>query len=282
MNHGMSCWLLLACLVAPLGAQESKSKESPRKGLLELLDRDLDQPGLGELREQLKDLQELMDRMRAQLEDLQGQRGLGGRESSSLRTSIRTGRNGVRVEVLNRDADGEGETKVYEAPDMESFKEKYPEVARRFFTGGNPLHIEPPVLLEQWSPRGRIFPVEPQRVREPAKGERLGIYLADLAPEVGAFLDLELGQGLLVKEVTDDSLAQALGIEAGDVVYEIDGAEIFSATDVAKTLGAIDKGEPVKVKVNRKGRDLELEARKLEGAERTELKKVEERKAVIR
>ena len=283
MNYGMSSWLLLASLVAPLDAQESKSHETPKKGLLELLNRDVDKPGLkglGELRQQLRDLEEMMDRMREQFGDLEDLEG------SSSSTSIRTGPDGVRVEIRSKDQDGEGKTEVFEAPDMETFKEKYPEVAQRFFLGGRGgvFQIDPQQLrFHRFDhPFGRfltrtpdrdLFSIEPMRAREPSQGERLGVYISKLAPEVGAFLDLEPGQGLLVKEVTEDSLAEVLGIKAGDVVYEIDGVEVFSTKDIAKTLGAIDKGETVKVKVNRKGRSLELEAKKLEAVEKAELRK---------
>ena len=43
---------------------------------------------------------------------------------------------GVRVEVETQDKDGKADKKVYEAEDMESFKAKYPEVAKRFGIGG--------------------------------------------------------------------------------------------------------------------------------------------------
>jgi len=259
-----------------MSAQESKPHESPKKGSLELLHRNFDRPDLGELREQLRDLQGMMDRLREQLGDI------GDFEGSSSSTSIHTGPDGVRVEIHRLDQDGE----VFEAPDMESFKQKYPDIAERFFSGGRGgiWRIEPEQLrlhrfdhpfgrfLTRTSRRG-FFSTEPMRAREPSQGERLGVYIADLAPEVVAFLGLEPGQGLQVREVIEGSLAEALGIEAGDVIYEIDGAPVFSTKDIAETLGAIDRGDTVRVKVNRKGRDLKLEAKKLEAVPKAKLEK---------
>ena len=76
-----------------------------------------------------------------------------------------------------------------------------------------------------------------------------------------------LGGGILVQEVQEDTLAESLGLKAGDVVLRIGEHRIVDRFDVAKALGAIDAGEKVVVKANRKGEMVSLQATKKDDAE---------------
>ncbi len=248
------------------------------------------------IKKQLPDHQRLIERQRELIEklmkdlpgelDVRWRDDLGvpqapGQRSSSSKISIEQGPDGVRVEVQSDD-DGEGEAKVYEAPDMESFKKQYPDIAKQYFGGDGkrglfrsgpefrrgftfemPNEINMPNVTETapyftW----RDLDTAEAAPAAPAKGRRLGVYVDDLAPAVADFLGFEKGEGLKVTSVADDSLASEMGVRENDVILEIGGKSIGSRADVATALGSIKAGEPVEVTVNRRGREVELEAKK--------------------
>ena len=96
----------------------------------------------------------------------------------------------------------------------------------------------------------------------PRPGERLGIYVSDAPADVAEFLGLEAGQGLRVEEVVKGSLAETLGIQKGDIVFQIADRKIFAVGDVRKALRRIKVAGTVGVQVNRRGRVLALKAKK--------------------
>jgi hypothetical protein len=251
---------------------------------------------IGDFRIQMRDLQNQMRNLSQRFDSRMQGFQIDGQGFHSSGTSIKVGSDGVRVEVREKDEDGKEETKVYEAPDMETFREKYPEVAERYLNKGGVFMIGPDDLrlnfgggklrgLQRFPRRIGRNPM-PMEVRsEPRKGARLGVAIQSLAPEVGEFLGLEAGQGLVVREVLADSLAENLELQEGDVICEINGESIFSPADIARILKGIPRGESVRVKVNRKGADLDLAGEKLEDAEKPALERVEaepKKKAVIR
>ena len=206
--------------------------------------------------------------------DLESQfgRGLGlPGAGSGQGMSVQIGPDVVRVEVAEQGEDGKSETKVYEAPDMETFQEKYPGVLK-----GNGLRLGLGDLDEEMKTlRGRIGKLErgfdwdlaePRVLRlprpglgvvpppaPPAPGRRLGVTVKSIP---GVLRDyLELGDaGLMVETVQDDSLAAACGLRADDIVVKIGDREIASPADVAAALGAIKKGDEVRVDFVRRGR----------------------------
>ncbi len=239
-------------------------------------------------------------------QDLQQQMKTGATRSQAM--SMQIGPDGaVRVEVEEKGEDGKGEKKVYEAPDMESFQQKYPDVLRRnglgmgLFPGGGsffhdwtqPGHAprvlqwrggngQDPVLqftpndfqrwrtlLPQQGEPGEqddvmeAMPVEPPA--PPPAGKRLGVTIRDEIPAgVREYVGLDDGVGLWVESVQDDSLAEALGVQQGDIVVKIGTRAIGSPQDVQQALGAIDKGETVTVELLRKGQRKTVTAAKTE------------------
>src|SRR5690606_17047169 len=161
-----------------------------------------------------------------------------------------------------KDADGKSETRVYEAPDLESFREKYPEVARRYLRDGG-------VSVFRFGPRGframPSLPGNPEPVPQgelPPPGQRLGVLVEDVPEGVREFHGLAEGHGLAVREVTPGSLAELLGIETGDIVLQINDKQVYGTDDVRAALAEVEAGGSVKVKVNRRGAERTLEAKK--------------------
>jgi hypothetical protein len=177
----------------------------------------------------------------------------------------------VRVEVRKTDEHGAADQQVYEAPDLETFHRQYPGVLpqgglgggglRWFFQGGTgqpqggqagPLGGRLPRL---WAPRDGRDPAAPQpnEAAEP-KGRRLGVFVRNEIPaELREYLDLEVGQGLMVESVQERSLAMALGLRQGDIVLELAGQSIGSSEDVQRALAGLAEGAEVVGTVLRKG-----------------------------
>lgn len=210
-----------------------------------------------DLEQQMQDLRERMQ---------QGLQGLPDAESRSM--SMQMGPDGVRVEVKTKNEDGEVETKVYEAPDLETFRQKYPGVLENQGLGG--FHFQFGRPGDRLLPRGFLAPPQvtppdvpvPLPLAAPPEGKRLGVLVRD-----------EEGEGLFVEEVQEGTLAERLGIEAGDVVVKIGETAIRGVGDVQDALGGIEAGETVRVEVDRDGETVVLEAEKKVSAKSGKLQK---------
>jgi hypothetical protein len=185
----------------------------------------------------------------------------GGVPGAGQAFSMRVGPDGVRVEVTERTPDGKGDTKVYEAPDLQSFREKYPDIARRYMRDDGMRfgwRAVPPM------PRWQGDPLDPQvpPAADIPEGERLGVLVQEVPEPVREFLGLQGTQGLRVEEVTEGSLAQTLGLEAGDILLQVGSKAVHDTTDVRAGLAEITPGSQVTVRVNRRGAEKDLSATK--------------------
>ncbi len=222
-----------------------------------------------------------IDQQFRDLQDLQGR--MQGLQGLSQGMNMQVGPDGVRVEVKEQNEDGEVETKVYEAPDLETFKTQYPDVLKNnglLFGGGQPFTFRsfraPSIDLDDpfaqvdpfrgvnpfgngqqpWrnppgisDPRGQVAP--------PGDGERLGIRIRDELPvALRRYLGLEDGVGLMVQDVQSDTLADELGLQANDIITAIGDTPIGSPADVRRSLRAIPKGDVVEVAWVRRGREM--------------------------
>jgi membrane-associated protease RseP (regulator of RpoE activity) len=117
---------------------------------------------------------------------------------------------------------------------------------------------------------GRVAPV-------PRSGERLGIVIKEMPEVLRTYLELSPGAGLMVDSVQSDTLAEALGLKANDIVMSINDRRIHSPASVQKALADIPKGDVVTVKIVRRGERRERTATKLRDAKssRQPLKPVE-------
>jgi hypothetical protein len=85
----------------------------------------------------------------------------------------------------------------------------------------------------------------------------------ELMPTRRAFLGIEMEEGergVTVADVVADSPAGAAGLEAGDLIVEIDGREVFRAEEIARLVGGRRPGDALSITVERDGRTLALNA----------------------
>ncbi|MCB9877197.1 MAG: PDZ domain-containing protein [Planctomycetes bacterium] len=231
--------------------------------------------------------------------DLQDQMQAMGQGGQSSGMSMQVGPDGVRVEVDEVGADGKTEKKVYEAPDMKTFREQYPDVLKQNGLGmgldlqfgdrapgfgGLSGRLGPVVRgFDQQDLQPRVLPFDRARRAQrqqidlqpdataaaplPPAGRRLGVVIRELPDQLREYLELDPSVGLMVAEVQDGTLAQDLGLQANDIVVKIGEQAIGSPADVQAALGALGKGDKVVVEFVRKGRRQTAEAPKREDAE---------------
>lgn len=214
-----------------------------------------------------KDLQQQMDDMQQQMQ----QTPFG--EGRSM--SMQMGPDGVRVEVKTKNEKGEEETKVYEAPDLQTFRDKYPGVLDGGGMGGGFTFTLPnggfrgfaPSLpqLRGLAPRA-IAPDAAQGMpldAPPPAHKRLGVTVrSEVSRDLLEHLGLE--GALCVDQVQSGTLAEALGLRSGDLVVRIAGKPIANTADVQDALGSVEAGADVEVVVYRKGLETTLRAKKPE------------------
>ncbi len=87
----------------------------------------------------------------------------------------------------------------------------------------------------------------------------LGIYGADLTPELAGHFGFDRRDGALVNEVIPDSPADKAGLEAGDIVVSWDGKDIENFTQLRLMVAETRAGEVVDIVVFRDGRERTLE-----------------------
>lgn len=237
--------------------------------------------------------QDLREQMRGGRIGL-GPIGNGGSGSAGSSKSVQIGPDGVRVEVTEIGEDGKPETKVYDAPDMETFHKKHPGVLQesrgglglRMFDGKSGdrslrdmidemrVDVGAPQRGFEWQLlKPRVIPFDrgfqPPRAEGtipaspvPATGRRLGIRTRPIPEALRDYLEMAPGIGLMVDSIQEDTLAEALRLRAGDIVTEINGSKIGSAEDVGKALGAIKKGDDVEVGFVRRGERRDAKTKK--------------------
>lgn len=86
----------------------------------------------------------------------------------------------------------------------------------------------------------------------------LGVDTADVAlirPATRARLGIERDSGAVVREVTPDTGAEDAGLLPGDVIFEIDGQEVESDTDLGDVILSLPPGTAVEIRYEREGND---------------------------
>ena len=81
----------------------------------------------------------------------------------------------------------------------------------------------------------------------------LGVRVQDLTPEMAEAFDIERPSGALVAQVTPNSPAAEAGLEAGDVIIEVNGTPVSDANAMANAIGLLRIGDTVNLVYVRDG-----------------------------
>jgi predicted metalloprotease with PDZ domain len=87
---------------------------------------------------------------------------------------------------------------------------------------------------------------------------KLGVRVSDLDDDLGSYFDTEAGEGVLVLGIEDDSVAEEMGIKAGDVILSIDGDGIDSIDELKSEVKDIETDNKFDVVVLRHGKKITL------------------------
>ncbi len=89
----------------------------------------------------------------------------------------------------------------------------------------------------------------------------LGVMISDINQEIAEQLGLEISKGALIQEVSPDSAAEDAGLEAGDVIIQVNDSDIDNATDLRNAIGLKRSGEKVEIKIVRNNKELKKSAK---------------------
>ncbi len=94
---------------------------------------------------------------------------------------------------------------------------------------------------------------------------RLGVRVMDLNDDLGPYFDVEEGEGVLVLEVGDESVADEMGMKSGDVIVEVEDEKVGSVGELLENIGDLEPGEKFDVTILRKSKRVKLEGELDEG-----------------
>jgi Do/DeqQ family serine protease len=86
----------------------------------------------------------------------------------------------------------------------------------------------------------------------------LGVIMQNLTPELARAFGLDMYQGVVISQVVEDSAASKAGLQAGDVVSEINGINVKSASSMRNMVGLMRVGARMDITVIRDGEEQQL------------------------
>ncbi len=90
----------------------------------------------------------------------------------------------------------------------------------------------------------------------------LGIETQELTEELKGYFGLaEKSVGVLISDVIDGSPAAKAGMKRGDIILSLEDVPISSRSDYREALGEYTAGDPLRLKIFRKGRELTVSAK---------------------
>ena len=102
----------------------------------------------------------------------------------------------------------------------------------------------------------RLEDEAPTKVAETGRKGKLGLSVRPLTPPVAQDLGLEVKEGVFVGEVVEGGRAAEAGIQAGDVIVEIDRRPVRTVEDLKAQVDKQTTGKPIVMLVNRDGHAL--------------------------
>ena len=91
-------------------------------------------------------------------------------------------------------------------------------------------------------------------------GPRLGIQAHEMSDALSSYFNTKQGDGVLVLDVNDESVAAAAGVQAGDVVQKINDQKIGDVDDLRASVKDFEEGDAFTITVLRHGKTQSLKA----------------------
>lgn len=88
----------------------------------------------------------------------------------------------------------------------------------------------------------------------------LGVIMQNLTPELARAFGMDMRQGVVISQVVENSAASKAGLKAGDVVAEINGVPVKSASAMRNMVGLMRVGAKMDILVIRDGKKKKLTA----------------------
>ena len=88
----------------------------------------------------------------------------------------------------------------------------------------------------------------------------LGVLIQPLTPELARQFGVKAGEGVVVGDVLEGGPAEKAGLTTGDVIQAVGGKPVTDVRGLQRLVAALRPGTQVAVKVNRKGKDVTLNA----------------------
>lgn len=178
--------------------------------------------------------------------------GSGG-QSSRRSVRVEQGLDGARV-LITEDVAGEEQSRLYEGQNLAEILEGNPELEASLHalhlqvSAGSVVDLEFELDgMGESGARGRLgrdlgLSLRPQELSRPVVTDRLGV-IVQPAPAERA-LELE-GRGLLVERTLPETLANLLGVKAGDILLELQGVPLRSGEDIDRVMRGRSAKEPL-------------------------------------
>jgi len=91
-------------------------------------------------------------------------------------------------------------------------------------------------------------------------GPRLGVTTAELNDGLAEYFKTDAESGVLVLNVIEESVAEAAGVEPGDVIQKVDDTSVSSTDELRDALADFEEGDEFALQVLRKGKKQTLKA----------------------
>ena len=98
-------------------------------------------------------------------------------------------------------------------------------------------------------------------------GGYIGVELSELSDQLGEFFGVSGGDGVLITGVSEDSPAKKAGLQAGDVIVEIDNKHVSDYNDIREIVSGSDEGDELAVVIlrSKKKQTVEVTVEESEG-----------------
>jgi serine protease Do len=101
--------------------------------------------------------------------------------------------------------------------------------------------IEVPKVWQPEKPGGESERVRLYQVPVPPPA-KLGVFVEAMSPQLAEFFKAPPDHGLLITSVAEESTAKEIGLQAGDVLLELNQVQLRSSADVTSVLGQVKDG----------------------------------------